>query len=33
MLGAVAGSCNFLGGVSVDDVGGDHLLCLFQASQ
>lgn len=31
MLGAVTGSYDILGGVSVNDVGGDQRFDLFQA--
>ena len=33
VAGAVAGSCDLLGGVGVDDVGGDQCFGLFQTGQ
>ena len=31
--GAVTGSCDLLGGVGVDDVGGDHRFGLLQTGE
>lgn len=30
MFGGLSGSCDLLGGVSVNDIGGDHRLGLLQ---